>query len=66
MLKSEIQFDHIGAGGINVKLYNIPAPGSPGVFIRKHPGYPTDLQGVAAVEFAFAGFFNYVCHNQKL
>lgn len=38
MLKSEIRFDHIGAGGINVKSYNNPAPGSPGVFIRKRPG----------------------------
>lgn len=38
MLKSETRFDHIGAGGINVKSYNNPASGSPGVYLRKYPG----------------------------
>lgn len=38
MLKSEIQFDHIGAGGMNVKSYNNPASGSPGDHLRNCPG----------------------------
>lgn len=38
MLKSKSQFDHIGAAEINVKSYNNPAHGSPGVFVRKRPG----------------------------
>lgn len=66
MLKSEIQFDHIGAGEINVKSYNNPATGSPGVYIRKCPGKPADLQGITAFEFAFVRYFNNLCHNQKL
>lgn len=38
MLKSETRFDHIGAVGFYVKSYNNPAPGSPGVYLRKRPG----------------------------
>lgn len=38
MLKSESRFDHIGAGGFYVKMYNNPASGSPGDYIRKHLG----------------------------
>lgn len=38
MLKSEIQFDHIGAVRFYVKSYNNPAPGSPGDHLRKRPG----------------------------
>lgn len=38
MLKSESRFDHIGAGGINVKSYNNPASGYPGGHLRKCPG----------------------------
>lgn len=38
MLKSEIQFDHIGDDSFYVKSYNNPASGSPGVYLRKRPG----------------------------
>ena len=38
MLKSEARFDHIGAGGMNVKSYNNPAPGSLGDHLRNCPG----------------------------
>lgn len=38
MLKSEIQFDHIGAVRFYVKSYNNPASGSPGDYLRKDLG----------------------------
>ena len=38
MLKSEIQFDHIGVDSFYVKSYNNPASGSPGDYLRKYNG----------------------------